>query len=87
MPRPNALAVSYEDLIGKQEQAVAAAVRFITGDPGIDAMALARALAQAPVGGVRDPTQHAHYDPALFARLERQVADACGKDRIRSLFI
>jgi hypothetical protein len=31
--------------------------------------------------------QHAHYDPALFGRIERQVADACGRDRIRFHFL
>ena len=93
VPRPNALAVAYEDLIDHQERTLATAVGFIQGDSGVDPTALGRALAQAPVAGdgasgaLRDPMQHAFYDPALFARLERQVADACGRDRIRFLFI
>ncbi|MGB2931948.1 MAG: hypothetical protein WBB88_06285 [Methyloceanibacter sp.] len=92
-PRPNALAVAYEDLIDAQERTLAAVASFIQGDATIDAGALARTLAQVPVGSdssagsVRDPMQHAHYDPELFASIERQVAAACGRDRIRFHFI
>jgi hypothetical protein len=38
-------------------------------------------------GALRDPIQHAFYDPVLFARLERQVAETCGRDRTRFHFI
>ena len=93
VPQLNALAVAYEDLIEQQERTLAAAIGFITGDSRVNATALARALAAAPVGGnngtsaVRDPTQHQYFDPVLFARLEHRIAHDCGKDRIRFLFI
>ena len=92
VPQLNALAVAYEDLIEQQERTLAAAIGFITGDSRVNATALARALAAAPVGGnngtsaVRDPTQHQYFDPVLFARLEHRIAHDCGKDRIRFLF-
>jgi hypothetical protein len=79
-PRLNALAVAYEDLIGEQARTLAAVVSFIQGDSSVDQGALARALAQAPVGAdggagsVRDPMQHAYYDPVLFAELENRIA-------------
>jgi hypothetical protein len=91
--RQNALAVAYEDLIDQQERTLATVIGFIRGDASIDASALARALAQVPVvgdgasGALRDPRQHQFCDPTLFARLERQVADACGRDRICFHFI
>jgi hypothetical protein len=50
-------------------------------------------LARVPVGGnggpggSRDPRQHRYYDADLYARLERQVADACSRSRIRFHFI
>jgi hypothetical protein len=55
VPRPNALAVAYEDLIERQERTLVAVASFIIADSGVDQAALARALAQATVGGVRDP--------------------------------
>ena len=93
LPRPNALAVAYDDLIGEQERTLAAVVSFIQGDACVDATALARAVAQAPVGAnggagsVRDPMQHEYCDPVLFAQLEHRVAKECGRDRIRFHFI
>jgi hypothetical protein len=36
---------------------------------------------------VRDPMQHAYYDPVLFAELENRIAKDCGKDRIRFHFL
>lgn len=92
-PRLNALAVAYEDLIGEQARTLAAVVSFIQGDSSVDQAALARALSQAPVGpnggagSVRDPMQHAYYDPVLFAQLEHRIAKECGKDRIRFHFL
>jgi hypothetical protein len=92
-PKLNAFTVAYEDLIEQQERTLTAAIGFVTGDSGVDAAALARALAATPVGGnngtggVRDPMQHAFFDPVLFARLEHRVAKECGRDRIRFLFI
>jgi len=92
-PQLNAFTVAYEDLIEQQERTLTAAIGFITGDSGIDAASLARALAATLVGGnsgtggVRDPMQHAFFDPVLFARLEHRVAKECGRDRIRFLFI
>ena len=86
-------AVAYEDLIGEQARTLAAAVSFIQGDSSVDQAALARALAQAPVGpnggagSARDPMQHAYYDPVLFAQLEHWIAKECGKDRIRFHFL
>jgi hypothetical protein len=91
VPRPNALAIAYEDLIGEQKRTVADVVSFIQGDSSVDEAALFRALAQAPVGGasgaLRDPMQHAFCDPMLFARLEQRTAAACGSDRIKFHFI
>jgi hypothetical protein len=93
VPRLNALAVAYEDLIEQQERTLTAVIGFITGDTGIDPAALARALAAAPVGGnngtggVRDPMQYPFFDQVLFARLEHKVAHDCGKDRIRFHFL
>jgi hypothetical protein len=87
VPQPNALAVAYEDLTGAQERTVGSVASFIEGESEVDGTRLARALAEAPTRGVRDPVQHAHYDPALFGRIERQVADACGSDRIRFHFL
>lgn len=93
-PRPNAFAVAYEELIEQQRQTLIAAIGFVQGASSIDAEAVERVLAQCPVGGdggasgaVRDPRQHPYCDPDLFARLERQVAAACGKSRIRFYFI
>ena len=92
-PRLNALAVAYEDLIGEQARTLAAVVSFVQGDSSVDQAALARALSQAPVGAnggagsVRDPMQHAYYDPVLFAQLEHRISKECGKDRIRFHFI
>ena len=67
---------------------------FIQGHSAVDAAALARTLAQCPVGGLsssswglRDPMQHPYGNPELFAYLERQVANACGTDRIRFHFL
>jgi hypothetical protein len=92
--RPNALAVAYEDLIEQQRQTLAAAIGFVQGASSIDSEALERVLAHCPVGGdggasgaVRDPRQHPYCDRELFARLEAQVAAACGTDRIRFYFI
>jgi hypothetical protein len=54
---------------------------------------LAATLARVPVGGnggpggLCDPRQHRYYDADLYARLERQVADACGRSRVRFHFI
>jgi len=92
-PRRSALAVAYEDLIGEQARTLSAVVSFIQGDSSVDQAALARALAEAPVGTdsgagtVRDPMQHAYCDPALFAQLEHRIAEECGKDRIKFHFI
>lgn len=92
-PHKNALVIAYEDLIEQQERTLAAAIGFIQGDAAIDAGALARTLAEVPVaadnpsGGVRDPMQHPYYDAELFQRLEREVAGACGRSRIRFHFI
>jgi hypothetical protein len=92
-PRRSALAVAYEDLIGEQARTLAAVVSFIQGDSSVDQAALARALAEAPVGAdsgagtVRDPMQHAYCDPVLFAQLEHRIAKECGRDRIRFHFI
>jgi hypothetical protein len=92
-PRLNALAVAYEDLIGEQARTLAAVVSFIQGDSSLDQAALARALAEAPVGAdggagkLRDPMQHVYCDPVLFAQLEHRIAKECGKDRIRFHFI
>jgi hypothetical protein len=92
-PRLNALAVAYEDLIGEQARTLAAVVSFIQGDSSVDQAALGRALEQAPVGAdgdagkLRDPMQHSFYDPVQFAELERRIAKACGRDRIRFYFI
>ena len=91
--RLNAFCVAYEDLIGEQARTLAAVVSFIQGDSSIDPIALSRALAEVPVrtkggeGNVRDPAQHAHHDPALFAQLEQRIARACGSDRIPFHFI
>jgi hypothetical protein len=93
VPRPNALSLAYEDLIEQQERTLAAVIGFVQGDTAIDAGALARAVAQVLVaanttaGALRDPLQHPYCDPALFARLEYQVEESCGRDRIRFLFI
>ena len=51
VPQLNTLAVAYEDLIEQQEGTLAAAIGFITGHSRVNATALARALAAAPVGG------------------------------------
>jgi hypothetical protein len=93
VPRLNAFAVAYEDLIAQQERTLTAVIGFITGDSGVDAAALARALAAAPVGGnngtggVRDPMQYPFFDAVLFARLEHRIAKECGKDRIKFHFL
>ena len=90
---PNTLAIAYEDLIDAQERTLTAAIGFIQGDAAIDGEALAATLARVPVGGnggpggLRDPRQHRYYDADLYARLERQMADACGRSRIRFHFI
>jgi hypothetical protein len=55
-PRPNTLAVAYDDLIGEQERTLAAVVSFIQGNSGVDATALARALAQAHEADFGIPT-------------------------------
>jgi hypothetical protein len=93
-PRPNALVIAYEDLIAHQRETLIAAIGFIQGDAAIDATALASTLERCPVArdgassaGLRDPLQHLYADPVLFARLERQVADACGTERIRFHFL
>jgi hypothetical protein len=75
-------------------------VSFIQGHSAVDAAALARTLAQCPVGGLSssswglrdpmqppDPMQHPYGNPELFACLERQVANACGTDRIPFHFL
>lgn len=91
--RYNTLAIAYEDLIDAQEQTLTATIGFIQGDAAIDGEALAATLARVPVGGndspgaLRDPRQHRYYHPDLYARLERQVADACGRSRVRFHFI
>jgi hypothetical protein len=92
--RPNALVMAYEDLIERQKQSLITAISFIQGDSAIDEAGLERMLTACPVGGVslsssslRDPTQYPYGDSMLFKRLERRVADACGKERIRFYFI
>lgn len=94
VPRANMLTVAYEDLIDRQRETLVAVISFIQGSSTIDAPALERALAQIPVGAdssppgaSRDPTQHPYCEPELFARLERQVAAACGSGRIRYHFL
>ena len=82
-----------EDLTCEQARTLAAVVSFIQGDSGLDQGALSRAVAAVPVGtkggegNVRDPTQYAHYDAALFSRLEQRIAASCGSDRIPFHFI
>jgi hypothetical protein len=92
-PRHNTLVIAYEDMIGAHERTLAAAIGFVQGHAAIDGEALAATLAQVPVGGngtpggLRDAMQHRHFDAGLYARLERQVADACGRSRIKFHFI
>ena len=93
--RPNALVVAYEDLIYHQQQTLTAVIGFIQGHTAIDQEAMAKTLGDHQVmggekqmfWGLRDPKGHAYDDPALFARLERQVAETCGSDRIKFHFI
>jgi hypothetical protein len=91
--RPNTLAIAYEDLIDAQERTLTAAIGFVQGDAAIDGEALAATLARVPVGGnggpggLRDPRQYRYFDAELYARLERQIAEACGRSRIRFHFI
>jgi hypothetical protein len=91
--RYNTLAIAYEDLIDAQEKTLAAAISFIQGNAATDGEALAATRAQVPVGGnggqvgLRDPRQHQSFDANLYARLERQIADSCGRSRIRFHFI
>lgn len=92
--RPNALVMAYEDLIERQRQTLITAIGFIQGESAIDEAALERMLAECPIGGVslsssslRDPRQYKYGDPDLYASIEREVADACGTERIRFYFI
>jgi hypothetical protein len=88
--RPDTYVVAYEDLIYHQQQTLAGVIRFVQSDPAIDPAAMERTLAAHTVRGgddeafwgLRDPKDYPFGDAELFARLERQVADACGTDRI-----
>ena len=87
VPQSNALAVGYEDLIEQQERTLAAAIGFITGDSRVNATALARALAAAPVGGsngasaVRDPTLPVHLADN-HPRVTRHARPCAGHPRL-----
>jgi hypothetical protein len=88
--RPNTYVVAYEHLIYHQRQTLAGVIKFVQSDPEVDPAAMERTLAAHTVKGgddeafwgLRDPQDYPFGDAELYARLERQVADACGTDRI-----
>jgi hypothetical protein len=86
--------VAYEDLVTRPPRTLIAVISFIQGHSSLKGPAFAKMIEQCPVGGngfgpatVRNPKQYAYGDAALFAQLERKVADACGHDRIRFYFL
>jgi hypothetical protein len=86
-PPANALVLAYEELTENQPATLAAALSFVQGRAAIDQAALAATLAATPPGALRDATAHRYFDPELFRRLERRVAEACGTERIRFHFL
>lgn len=92
---PDGLVVAYEDLIYRQLQTLTTVIEFIQGNAGIDADAMEATLGAHPVSGsdqemfwgLRDPRDYPYGDAALYARLERRIAEACGTDRIIFHFI
>ena len=92
--RPNTFTVTYEDLVARQQRTLIAVISFIQGNSSIKGAAFTKMIEQCPVGGndltptnLRNPKEYPYGDAEFFARLERQVADACGSERIKFHFI